>query len=46
VDSAIDAIAGEFAASEDQVARDVDELVAELLSRGLLIADRAPGSEP
>lgn len=44
VDSAIDVVVNEFDAVEDQVARDVEELVAELLSRGLLIADQASGS--
>jgi len=41
VDGAIDAVVAEFDAPEEQVARDVDELVTELLSRGLLIADGA-----
>jgi hypothetical protein len=44
VDAAIDAVVHEFDASEDQVARDVEELVTELLSRGLLIGDAASGS--
>ena len=46
VDSAIDVVVHEFDAIEDQVARDVDELVAELLSRGLLIPDKTSGSAP
>lgn len=46
VDDAIDAVANEFDASEEQVASDVGELVTELLSRGLLIADSASGSTP
>jgi hypothetical protein len=44
VDAAIDVVVHEFDASEDQVARDVEELVTELLSRGLLIGDAASGS--
>lgn len=46
VDSAIGVVVTEFDALEDQVARDVEVLVAELLSRGLLIADPASGSGP
>lgn len=44
VDAAIDAVTREFDASEDQVARDVEELINELVSRGLLIRDAASGS--
>ena len=44
VATAVDVVVSEFDAVEDQVARDVEELVAELLSRGLLIADQASGS--
>ena len=44
VDAAITAIAGEFEATPEEIARDIDELVAELMSRGLLIPGPAPGS--
>lgn len=44
VDAAIDAVAAEFDAAREDIARDVDELVAELLSRGLLTADPAAGA--
>lgn len=46
VDAAIDAVSKEFDASEDQVARDVEELITELLARGLLIGDAASGPTP
>ena len=37
--AAIDAIAAEFDAPRDEVARDVEELVTELITRGLLVRD-------
>ena len=37
--AAVDAIAAEFDAPRDEVARDVDELVNELVTRGLLVRD-------
>ena len=46
VDGAIEAVVNEFDASEEEVTRDVEELVTELLSRGLLIADSPSGSGP
>ena len=46
VDAAIAAVTREFDAPEDQVAHDVEELITELLSRGLLIRDAASGSAP
>ena len=36
------AIEGEFEASANDVARDVDELVSQLVSRGLLVAESGP----
>ncbi len=44
VDVAVAAVAAEFDAPADEVARDVDDLIAELLSRGLLVSDPAPGA--
>ena len=36
---AIDAIAAEFDAPRDEIARDVEELVTELVTRGLLVRE-------
>lgn len=49
VDGVVGAISAEFEADPDEVTRDVDELLAELMARGLLIAERAdtpPTSPP
>ena len=46
VDAAIAAMAAEFDADAGQIARDVDELIAELLTRGLVIVSAPPGSTP
>ena len=43
VDDAVAAVAAEFDAPRAEVARDVDELISELVSRGLLV-DGAPGA--
>jgi hypothetical protein len=43
VDDAVAAVTAEFDAAGDQIARDVEELVGELVSRGLLVTDAAPG---
>jgi hypothetical protein len=42
VGDAAAALAAEFEADADQIARDVDDLVAELSARGLLVAPPAP----
>ena len=39
VEDAVTAVAAEFEAPRAEVARDVDELIAELVSRGLLVDD-------
>ena len=43
VADAVSAVAAEFDAPREEVARDVDELIAELVSRGLLVVNGAPG---
>jgi len=42
VDGVIAALREEFDGDPDEIARDVDELLEELASRGLLFADAAP----
>ena len=46
VDDAVAAVTAEFEAEPDEIARDVNELVSELVSRGLLIAEPSPGVGP
>ena len=41
VDGVVGAISAEFEADPDEVIRDVDEVLGELMARGLLIAERA-----
>jgi hypothetical protein len=42
VRDAVRALAAEFDAPADEIARDVDALVADLVARGLLVADGEP----
>jgi Coenzyme PQQ synthesis protein D (PqqD) len=42
VDGVIASLAEEFDADPDEIARDVDDLLADLVSRGLVIAGPAP----
>jgi hypothetical protein len=44
VDAVVAAIAAEFEADPDEVARDVDELLTELIAKGLVVAGTGPAA--
>lgn len=46
VDAVVAAIAAEFDGDPDEIGRDVDDLLAELATRGLVIAEAAPTPPP